>query len=208
MYVSASYLFIGHAACITASFSVIEKDILFKRYRMSVGIFSRYHIVLRCLKMCKGTLEGKSPQTLAWSECCYCPSKGWGVCWNWSWGPTRSFVGTAARWAWKLGHLFLSAVVFSSVAKLCLTLCDHRDCSTPGFPVLHRLPEFLLTHVHWVHDTNQPSHPPSSPSPPVLSLSQHQGLSYWVHFSHQVAKVLELQLQHLSFQWILRVDFL
>ena len=60
MYVSASCLFIGHAACITASFSVIEKDIFFKRYRMSIGIFSRYRIVLRCLKMCKGTLEGKA----------------------------------------------------------------------------------------------------------------------------------------------------
>ena len=75
-------------------------------------------------------------------------------------------------------------------------------------PVLHSLPEFAHIHVHWVGDAIQPSHPLLSPSPPALSLSQHQGLSQWVGSSHQVAKVLELQLQHQSFQWIFRVDLL
>ena len=72
--------------------------------------------------------------------------------------------------------------------------------STPGLPVHHQLPEFTQTHVHWVSDVIQPSHPLSSPSPPALNLSQHQGLFKWVSSSHQVAKVLEFQLQHQSFQ--------
>ena len=82
-----------------------------------------------------------------------------------------------------------------SVAQLCLTLCDPMDCSTPGLPVLHCLPEFTQTYVHGVSDAIQPSHPPSSPSPLAFNLSQHQGLSQWVSSSHQAAKVLELQLQ-------------
>ena len=95
-----------------------------------------------------------------------------------------------------------------SVAQSCPTLCDPMDCSTPGFPVLHCLPELAQTHVHWAGDTIQPSHPLSSPSPPAFNLSQHQGLIQWVSSSHQVTKALELQLQHQSFQWIFRVDFL
>ena len=97
---------------------------------------------------------------------------------------------------------------FSSVTQSCLTLCDPMDCSTPGFPVHHQLPEFTHTHVHWVTDAIQPSHPLLSPSPPALNLSQHQGLFKWVSSSHQVAKVLELQLQHQSFQWTPRTDLL
>ena len=90
---------------------------------------------------------------------------------------------------------------FSSVAQSCPTLCSPIDCSTPGFPVLHQLPESTQTHVHWVGDAIQPSHPLPSPSPPVFNLSQHQGLFKWVSSSHQVDKVLEFQLQHQSFQW-------
>ena len=82
------------------------------------------------------------------------------------------------------------------------------DCSTPGFPVNHQLPELTQTHVHRVGDAIQPSHPLSSPSPPALNLSQHQGLFKWVSSSHQVAKVSEFQLQHQSFQWIFRTDSL
>ena len=85
------------------------------------------------------------------------------------------------------------------------------DCSTPGFPVLHCLLEFAQTHVHWVGNAIQPSHPLSPPSLPVLNLSQHQGLSQWVGSLHHVAKVLELQLQYQSFWWILisfRIDSL
>ena len=93
-----------------------------------------------------------------------------------------------------------------SVTKLCPTLWDPMDCSTPVLPVHHQLPEF--THVHWVGDAIQPSHPLTSPSPPALSLSKCQGLFRWVTSMHQVAKVLEFQPQHQSFQWIFRTDFL
>ena len=79
------------------------------------------------------------------------------------------------------------------------------DCSTPGLPVHHQLLELTQTHVHRVSDAIQPSHPPSSPSLPAFSLSQHQGLSKWVSSSHQVAKVLEFQLRHQSCQWIFRL---
>ena len=82
------------------------------------------------------------------------------------------------------------------------------DCSMPGLPVHHQLPEFTQTHVHWIGDAIQPSHPLSSPSPPAFNLSQHQDLFQWVSSSHQVAKVLEFQLQHQSFQWLVRTDFL
>ena len=94
------------------------------------------------------------------------------------------------------------SVQFSSVALLCPTLCDPMDCSTPGFPVYHQLPEPTQTHVHHVGDAMQPSHLLSSPSPPAFSLSQHQGLFQWVDSLHQVAQVLEFHLQHQSFQWI------
>ena len=99
---------------------------------------------------------------------------------------------------------------FSSVTQLCLTLHDPLDCSTPSFPVHCQLLELAQTHVHPVSDAIQPSHPLSSPYPPAFSLSQHQGLFQWLGSSHQVARVLELQLQlqHQSFQWIFRTDFL
>ena len=83
---------------------------------------------------------------------------------------------------------------FSSVAQSCPTLCDPMNRSTPGLPVHHQLPEFSQTHVHWVGDAIQPSHPLSSPSPPAFNLSQHQGLSRWVSSSNQVAKGLEYPL--------------
>ena len=82
------------------------------------------------------------------------------------------------------------------------------NCNTPGFPVLHCLPEFAQTHVHWVSDAIQLSHPLSPPSPLILNLFQHQGLFQWLGSSNQVAKVLELQLQHQCFQWIFTIDFL
>ena len=91
-----------------------------------------------------------------------------------------------------------------SLAQSCLTLCDPTDCSTPDFPVLHHLLELSQAHVHWVSDAIQSSHPLFSPS--VFSLSQHQGLFQWVCCLHQVAKILELQLQHQSCQWSFRVN--
>ena len=97
---------------------------------------------------------------------------------------------------------------FSSVPQSCPTLCNPTNCSTPGLPVHHQLLEFTQTHVHWVGDAIQLSHPLSSPSPPALNLSQRKGLFKWVRSLHQVAKVLEFQLQHQSFQWIFRTDLL
>ena len=97
---------------------------------------------------------------------------------------------------------------FSSVTQSCPTLCNPMNCGMPGFPVHHPLTELAQTYVHWVSDAIQPSHPLSSPSPPAFSLSQNQGLFQWVSSSHQLAKVLEHQLQHQSFQWIFRTDFL
>ena len=101
-----------------------------------------------------------------------------------------------------------SSFQFSSVAQSCPTLCNPMNCSTPGLPVHHQLPESTQTHVHWIGDAIQPSHPPLSPSLPALNLSQRRGLFQWVSSSHQVAKVLEFQLQHQSFQWTPRTDLL
>ena len=87
---------------------------------------------------------------------------------------------------------------FSSVAQLCLTLCDSMDCSTPGFPVHHQFPELAQTPAHQVGNAIQPSHPLSSPSPPTFILSQHQGLIQWVSSSHQLAKALAFSIVQLS----------
>ena len=99
------------------------------------------------------------------------------------------------------------SVQFSSVAQSCPTLCNPVDCHMPGFPVHHQLPELAQIHVHRVSDATEPYHPLLFPSSPAFHLSQHQGLFQWVSL-HQVAKLLKLQLQHQSFQWIFRIDFL
>ena len=96
----------------------------------------------------------------------------------------------------------VNSVQFSSVAQSSPTLCDPMNRSTPGLPVHHQLPEFTQTHVLRVGDAIQPSHPLSSPSPPAPNPFQHQSLFQWVNSSHEVAKVLEFQLQHQSFQSI------
>ena len=93
-----------------------------------------------------------------------------------------------------LAFLKFSSVQFSSVAQSCPTLCDSMNRSTPGLPVHHQLPEFTQSHVHRVSHAIQPSHPLSSSSPPAPNPSQHQSLFQWVNSSHEVAKVLELQL--------------
>ena len=95
---------------------------------------------------------------------------------------------------------YLRAVVVQLLSHVQLFAAPWTD-SMLDFPVHHQLPEFTQTHVHWVGDAIQPSRPLLSPSP-AFNLSQHQGLFYWVGSSHQVAKELELQLQHQSFQWI------
>ena len=107
--------------------------------------------------------------------------------------------------AFKVDQLKLLGLLCVLRNQLCLTLRDPMECSTPGFLVVYHLPWFAQTHVHWVGDAIQPSHPLLSTSL-ALHLSQHQGLFQWVRSSLQLAKVLELQ--HQSFQWIFRVDFL
>ena len=109
-----------------------------------------------------------------------------------------------------LGFLFINthSLQFSSVVQSCPTLCNPMNRRMPGLSVHHKLPEFTQTHVHQVGDAIQPSHLLSSPSPPAPNPSQHQGLFQWVNSSHEVAKVLEFQLQHQSFQWTPRTDVL
>ena len=105
----------------------------------------------------------------------------------------RTFLG--------IGHILdnkaiLSTFHFSSVAQSCTTLCEPMNCSTPGLPVHHQLPESTQTHVSWVSNAIQPSHPMPSPSSIAFNLFQHHVFFQWVSSSHQVAKVLEFQLQH------------
>ena len=116
---------------------------------------------------------------------------------NKKWGTQKGFVPRMAPFD----------LCFCSVTKSCLTICDPMSYITPGFPVLHYLPECAQTHVHWVGDAIQLSHlllPTSS----VLSLPQDQGLFQWVSSLHPVANILELQLQHQSFQWTSRTGLL
>ena len=148
--------------------------------------------VLLCLAKRKGRVangRGKLPLTLGIYLC----QRNFPYCLLW-----------ARRWSKCRRH---QSFQFSrSVTSL--TLCDPMDYSMPGFPVLHYLLELTQTHVHWVSDAIQRSHALSPPSPPAFNLSQHEGLFQWVSSSPQVAKVLEFQLQHQSFQWAFRVDFL
>ena len=103
--------------------------------------------------------------------------------------------------------LWYLSVQFSSITQSCPTLCDPMNCSMSGLLVHHKLPDFTQTHVHKVGDAIQPPHPLSSSSPPDHN-PFHQGLFQWVNSSNQVAKVLEFQLQHQSFQWTPRTDLL
>ena len=124
------------------------------------------------------------------------------MCWR------EAIVGAVRRLGFKSQICVLLYGSCCSVVQLCLTLCNPMDCSTAGFPVHHQLQELAQTHVHHIGDIIQPSHPLSSPFPPALNLCQHQGLFKWITSSHQVAKVLEFQLQHQSFHWTLRTDLL
>ena len=116
--------------------------------------------------------------------------------------PSPSFFGVSSRRSCRS-----SSVQFSSVAQSCPTLCNPKNRSTPGLPV-HQLPEFTQSHIHRVGDAIQPSHPLSPSSPPALNPSQHQGLFQCVNTFHEVAKVLEFQLQHHSLQRNPRADLL
>ena len=121
---------------------------------------------------------------------------------DWTYTPwRRSTSGVPKHWtsmefptvSYNIGYQF------SSVVQLCLTLCNPMDCSIPSFLVHHQRLVQAQTHVHWVGDAIQPSHPLLSPSPPAFNLSQHLGLFKWVSSSHQLAKILKLRLQHQSF---------
>ena len=112
----------------------------------------------------------------------------------WFSGSWRHFLYSSSVYACHLFLLSSASVQVSSDAQSCPTLCDPMNHSTPGLPVHHQLPEFIQTHVYWVGDAIQPSHPLSSPSPPSPNPSQHQSLFQWVNSSHEVAKVLEFQL--------------
>ena len=113
------------------------------------------------------------------------------------------FESVLIRW------MKLEPIQFRSIQSLsCFWLSDSMNHSTPGLPVHHQLPEFTQTHVHQVGAAIQQSHPLSSLSLPALNLSQHQGLLKWVSSLHQVAKILEFQHQHQSFQWTTRTDIL
>ena len=105
-------------------------------------------------------------------------------------------------------HYYLTSSNSSVQSLSQVQLCDPMDCSTPGLPVHYQIPEFTQTHVYWVGDAIQTSHPLLAPSPPAFNLSQHQGLFKWVSSLQQVAKVLEFQLQHQPFQWMFRTHFL
>ena len=137
---------------------------------------------------------------------CLCTEHGWalickssGLCCTWS----KPRLMSALKWT--LDGFFHFLLFGHSVVSNSL---GPQEYSTPGFPVLHYLLEFAQTHVHCIDDAIQPSHTVLSPSPPALNLSQHHGFFQWVGFSHQVAKVLEHQLQHQSSQWTFRVDTL
>ena len=124
---------------------------------------------------------------------------------NW----THTLIVKASLWFLLIPNNWVVVYIHSviSVAQSCLTLCNPMDCSMPGFPVHHWLPELAQTQVHWFGDGIQPSYPLSSPSS-AFNLSQPQSLFQWVSSSNQGPKVLEFQLQHRSFQWIFRTDFL
>ena len=127
------------------------------------------------------------------------PSQASPCLWLWLLGPSYSLLipGDHVQWHASMCIIHVPpwpSVQFSSVAQSCPTLCDPMNRSKPRLPVHHQLLEFTQTHVHWVGDGTQPSHPLSSPFPPAPNPSQHQGLFQWVNSSHEVAKVLEFQL--------------
>ena len=144
------------------------------------------------------------PIYLPWSDGTRCHDLSFFECWVLSQLFHCPFLPSS--WASYFLFILCRSVQFSSVAQSCPTLCGPVNRSMPGLPVHHQLLESTQTHVHRVNDAIQPSHPLSSPSPPALSLSPHQGLFQWVSSLHEVAKVLEFQLQHQPFQWTSRTD--
>ena len=149
------------------------------------------------------SLQNKLPLSIIKAEMC---KRKWSKAWK--------YWATGSLWIEReedIPAVFpnkCNSVQFSAVIQSCPTLCNPMNRSMPGLPVHHQLPEFTQTHAHRVNDAIKPSHPLSSPSLPVPSPSQNQGLFQWVNSLHEVAKVLKFQLQHQSFQWTPRNDLL
>ena len=170
---------------------------------------------MKILEEIRGIRKSASEECrLNWDGWCWVYWKGkiWATIWSERVSPEDawSLIGRGKR-TYKDFEIVLSRFQFSSVTQWCLTLCDPMEYNTPGHPVHHQLMVFTQTHVHLptlVSVAIQVSHPLPSPSPPAFNLSQHQGLFKWLSCLHQVAKVLEFQLQHQSFQWTLRTDLL
>ena len=146
-----------------------------------------------------GSMASPTKWTRVWAN----SRRQWWQKWRTAWHAAVHVVTKSQTWL----SNWTKTAQFSSVTQSCPTFYDPMDCITPGFSVHHQHSEFTQTHVHWVGDAIQPFDPLLSPSPSAFNLSQHKCLFQWVSSSHQVAKVLELQLQHQSFQWIFKVDF-
>ena len=149
--------------------------------------------LLHCRQIFYQLSHQGSPRILKWVACLFSRGSSWPR----NWTRVSCIAGRFfTSWATREAH---RTVQFSSVVQSCATPCYPMNHSTPGLPVHHQHSGSTQTHVHWVGDAIQPSHPLSFPSPPALNLAQHQGPFKWVSSSHQVAKVLELQLQRVIY---------
>ena len=115
-------------------------------------------------------------------------------------------IGFLVSWSYRQGNRLPEDSSVQSLSRV--WLCDPMNCNISGLPIHYQLPESIQIHIHWTGDVTQPSHPLSSPSPPAFKPSRHQGLFKWVSTLHQVAKVLEFQLQHQSGLISLKMDWL
>ena len=183
----------------------------------SVHLFVDRHLV--CFHILETSLVAQTVKCLSTKQEIWVQSLGWEdlqekemvihssilvrkIPWTQEPGRLQSMGSQRVRhdWATSLSLWLSFHIYLSSVTQPCLTLCDPLNCTTPGLPVHHQLPEFTQTLVHRISDAIQPSHSLSSPSSPAPNPSQHQSLFQWVNSSHEVAKVLQLQLYHQSFQ--------
>ena len=177
----------------------------------SVHLFVDRHLV--CFHILETSLVAQKVKRLPTKQGIWVQSLGWEdlqekemvihssilarkIPWTQETGRLQSMGSQRVRhnWATSLSLSLSFHIYLSSVTQSCLTLCDPMNCSTPGLPVHHQLPEFTQILVHRVGDAIQPSYPLSSPSSPAPNPSQHQSLFQWVNSSHEVAKVLQLQL--------------
>ena len=171
------------------------------------GIFQA--IVLEWVTISSSSRGSFWPRNQTWVSCVSCVAGGFFTTWTIREAYTQYGNVKIAYCALECLKPIWAAEIweieFSSLSQSCPTLQPHElKHARPR----HQLPEFTQTHVRWVSDAIQPSHPLSSPSPPALNISQFQGLFKWVSSSYQVTKRLEFQLQHQSFQWTPRTDLL